>query len=62
MEHDFILDVSVYYDAGKYDYIDDVVWYKCKNCGISGSRNEVGDVECYWGLSCEEQIIKNIIE
>lgn len=36
MEHEFIVDLSFYYDAGKYDYIDDLIWYKCKNCGRLG--------------------------
>ena len=65
MEHNWILDTTVYYEAGKYDNIADVKFYTCKNCGTSGRQNrENGNVECFFGdfLSCEEGIIKNIIE
>lgn len=67
MKHDWILDVSFYYEASKYDCIDDEKSYICKNCGISGFQNAYdGEVEVMFindmFLSCEEIIIKNIIE
>lgn len=65
MEHDFILDTSFYYEASKYDDINDFKSYICKNCGAGGFQNrENGEIEILFtnSLSCEEQIIKNIIE
>lgn len=67
MEHEFIIDFSVYYDENV-SYRDlEFNWYKCKKCEVCGHRNnsngevEVISADCF-GLSCEEVIIKSIIE
>lgn len=54
------------------DYIDDdcyiaTKYYKCLTCGILIFENGYGDIFCcisnqYLNLTCEEYIIKNIIE
>jgi len=67
MNHDWILDVFMYYEASKYDNIDDFKSYTCKKCGIAGLQNsENGDIDVMFKkdelLTCEEIIIKNIIE
>lgn len=67
MEHEWILDVSIYYEATKYEDIIDIKCYNCKMCQIPGFQNpENGEIEPYWlkdkSLTCNEIIIKNILE
>lgn len=67
MEHEWILDTSFYYEAGKYDDIDDYKSYICKNCNMFGQQNNInGEIGPFWmedaKLNCGEYLIKNIIE
>jgi hypothetical protein len=71
MEHEFIADFSDYYDekhwGASLDVETDYPSYYCKKCKVAGIRNnEDGEILVMFlefeNLTCDEIIIKNIIE
>lgn len=67
MKHDWDIEKTYEYYYEVYNSIEKYVIYKCKLCNCLGIKsNATGEIITYWieynGLSCNEIIIKNIIE